>query len=203
MLGYGYPSKTSRATSETAAAVTVALAVASRGSHLQPAPALERRACPRAGRCLPSRGGRCPHRMPAGSRRRAPQTSTCRFRGSRRTGCARARARCPSSCAGASRGASATRSTGVRTPCSDGEAGCTSDTLAGIRRRTDPRAGPWHRDKRVASCGAGDCIVPCARIGRTIPTRPAQGLTRSRACVENKPDRAGQGGQSGWLADQG
>ena len=143
------------------------------------------------------------HRMPAGLRRPTPQTSTCRCRGSRRTGCARARARCSSSCAGASRGASATRSTGARTPRSDGEAGCTSDTLAGIRRRTDPRAGPSHRDRRVASCGAGGCTVPCARIGRTIPTRQAQGLTRSRACVENRPDRAGQRGQSGWLADQG
>ena len=170
--------------------------------------------------------------MPAGSRRPTPQTSTCRFRGSRRNDCARARARCPNSwlgfglgfglrfgvgfgvrvrvrvrvsltCAEASRGASATRSTAARSPCLDGGAGCTLDTLACIQRRMDPRAGWWHRDRRVASCGAGGCTVPCARIGRTIPTRQAQGLTRSRACVENRPDRAGQRGQSGWLADQG
>ena len=126
--------------------------------------------------------------MPAGSRRPAPQTSRCRFRGSRRSGCARARARCPSSCAAASPGASATRSIAARPPRSGGGAGCNLDTPAGTRRRTGPRVGPWRRDRRVALCGVGGCIVPCARIGRTTLTRPAQGLTRSRACVK-KQDR--------------
>ena len=139
--------------------------------------------------------------MPAGSRRPIPRTSTCRFRGSRRSGCARARARCPSSCVAASPGASAMRSIAARPPRSGGGAGCNLDTPAGTRRRTGPRVGPWRRDRRVALCGVGGCIVPCARIGRTTLTRPAQGLTRSRACVKTTPNMAGQRGQSagGWL----
>ena len=141
--------------------------------------------------------------MPAGSRRPIPRTSTCRFRGSRRSGCARARARSPSSCAAASPAASATRSIAERPPRSGGGAGCNLDTPAGTRRRTGPRVGPWHRDRRVALCGVGGCTVPCARIGRTTLTRPAQGLTRSRACVKNKTENGRSARpKRGWLAQK-
>ena len=141
--------------------------------------------------------------MPAGSRRPTPRTSTCRFRGSRRSGCARARARSPSSCAAASPGASAMRSIAARPPRSGGGAGCNLDTPAGTRRRTGPRVGPWHRDRRVGLCGVGGCTAPCARIGRTTLTRPAQGLTRSRACVKNKTENGRSARpKRGWLAQK-